>query len=176
VLYLGRLSPRKRLDVLVRAFALLTTGDRRLVIAGNDMGAGASARALVRRLGVENQTVFTGLLQGRERLEALADATVVVYPAEHEVFGLVPLEALLAGTPVVVAGDSGCGEVVSGMRGGQVVPHGDEDALTRALETVLGEPSRWRAAAATDASRVRSTYAGDVVALELAEMYRGLLS
>ena len=58
------------------------------------MGAGESTRALVRALDLEARTLFTGLLQGRERLEALADATVLVYPAEDEVFGLVPLEAL----------------------------------------------------------------------------------
>ena len=176
VLYLGRLSPRKRLDVLIRAFASVTVKDRRLVIAGNDMGAGESARALVSALGLESQTIFTGLLQGRERLEALADATVLVYPAEHEVFGLVPLEALLAGTPVVVAGDSGCGEVVSLMGGGQVVPCGNVGALARALAVALNHSFRWRVEAVNAGLRVRSTYGGSAVAFQIAEMYRALLS
>ena len=46
----------------------------------------------------------------------------MVYPSAHEVFGLVPLEALLWGTPVIVSGDSGCGEVIGRTGGGQVVP------------------------------------------------------
>ena len=132
-MFLGKLTPRKRVDVLVRAFAQLQRRDAWLVIAGNDMGAGGDTRSLVRSLGLEARTVFTGLLRGQERLDALADADVVVYPSQDEVFGLVPLEALLSGTPVIVAGDSGCGEIVSQTGGGQVVPLGDVDALARAI-------------------------------------------
>ena len=176
VLYLGRLSPRKRLDVLVHAFAGLDRMDGRLVIAGNDMGAGDSTRALVKTLDLEDKTLFTGLLQGRERLEALADATVLVYPAEDEVFGLVPLEALLVGTPVIVAGDSGCGEIIGSVGGGQIVPRGDVAGLTEALRAVLNEPGRSAAAAVRAGRRVKSAYGGDVVAKEMARLYRALIS
>src|SRR5262249_23007596 len=79
LLYLGTLPPRKRLAVLARAFARLARPDAALVIAGNDMGSGRATRGLVRELGIDPQTVFTGLLRGRDRLEALADATVVAY-------------------------------------------------------------------------------------------------
>src|SRR6185436_16167317 len=100
------MTPRKRLDVLVDAFAMLEPRTSRLVIAGNDMGAGDHARARVRSHRLEERVTFAGLLHGSERLHALADADVVVYPGEHEVFGLVAIEALLCGTPVVVADDS----------------------------------------------------------------------
>ncbi len=59
----------------------------RLVIAGNDMGAGRRTRALVDALGLEATDNFTGLLRGRDRLEALADAIVLVYPSQDEIFG-----------------------------------------------------------------------------------------
>src|SRR5439155_17348838 len=103
IVFLGRLTPRKRLDLVIEAFARLRRSDASLVIAGNDMGAGGAARALAGALGVERRTWFTGLLQGRERLEALADADVMVYPSADEIFGLAPLESILSGTPVVVA-------------------------------------------------------------------------
>jgi glycosyltransferase involved in cell wall biosynthesis len=176
VLFLGKLTPRKRLDVLVGAFARLRQSDASLVIAGNDMGAGAETRSLVRALGLENRTVFTGLLRARERLEALADADVLVYPSEHEIFGLVPLEALLSGTPVIVADDSGCGEVVRATGGGQVVPLGNAEALARAIEGVLEEPSGWRAAAADAQVRIRATYGADVVCAQLDELYREMVA
>ncbi len=99
VLFLGKLTPRKRLDVLVDAFARLGREDTVLVIAGNDLGAGRATRAAVRRHRLDDRTFFPGLLKGRERLEALADADVVVYPGRDEIFGLVPLEAILAGRP-----------------------------------------------------------------------------
>ncbi len=148
MLFLGKLTPRKRVDVLLRAFARLERPDACLAVAGNDMGDGSRLRTLARSLGVEHRTTFTGLLEGRDRLEALADAEVLVYPSQDEIFGLVPLEALLAGTPVIVSDDSGCGEVIPGTGGGQVVPLGDADALAHAIEGVLTAPSAWREAAA----------------------------
>jgi glycosyltransferase involved in cell wall biosynthesis len=182
ILFLGRLSPRKRVDDLVRAFARLIerpsardVRTARLVIAGNDAGAAGSARRLARQLGVEERTVFTGLLRGRERLEALADADVVVYPSADEIFGLVPLEALLCGTPVIVADDSGCAEVVRAVGGGQVVPLADVDALTCAIADVLARPTCWRAAATEAGGRVRAAYGTDVVCAQLDDVYRELV-
>jgi len=175
VLYLGKLTPRKRLDVLVEAFAGLGRSDARLVIAGNDMGAGADARTRANALGIGDCTRFTGLLTGRERLAALADATVVAYPSEHEIFGLVPLEALLCGTPVVVAGDSGCGEVIARVGGGLVVPQGDSAALARAVARVLDRPEDWRGPVARAANRIRDWYGADEVAATLDALYRALV-
>jgi glycosyltransferase involved in cell wall biosynthesis len=179
VLFLGQLTPRKRVDVLVRAFARLVTtnaGVSRLVIVGNDMGAGGSAQRIAREVGVGDRTTFAGLLRGRARLEALTDATVVVYPSQHEVFGLVPLESLLCGTPVIVADDSGCAEVVRAVGGGQTVPVGDVDALTRAIATVLDGSDVWRARAGLAAARVRERYACDRVCERLDDVYREVVA
>ena len=170
VAYLGQLTPRKRVDVLVKAFAAVNNGTGTLVVAGNDMGAGDVARTAARQFGVARRTLFTGLLAGRARLELLADADVVVYPSEHEIFGLVPLEALLSGTPVVVADDSGCGEVIAATGGGLVVP-GERDALRSAIEHILGAPAHWRAAARHAAERVKALYARDVVCAQLEDVY-----
>jgi len=171
VLFLGKLTPRKRLDVLVRAFARLRRRDATLVVAGNDMGAGPAARALSSALHLDGRAIFTGLLRDRERLEALADADVLVYPSQDEIFGLVPLESLLSGTPVVVAGDSGCGEVVRAIGGGEVVPAGDVDALAAAIDGVLAAPAHWKAAARTAAGRVRASYGVDAVCAQLEHLY-----
>lgn len=176
VLFLGKLTPRKRLDVLARAMAALPRRDAHLVVAGNDMGSGSAARVLVRSLGLDRRTLFTGLLAGRERLEALAAADVLVYPSQDEIFGLVPLEALLSGTPVIVAGDSGCGEVVRGTGGGLVVPVGSHEALAQGIASMLDAPAEWRSAASRAAVRVRTMYGEDAVCSELEHVYRGLVA
>ena len=178
VLFLGQLTPRKRVDVLVRAFARLAARNSvgaRLIIAGNDMGAGEAARRIAREVGVADRTLFTGLLRGRERLEALADANVLVYPSQDEIFGLVPLESLLCGTPVVVADDSGCAEVVRTVGGGQTVPVGDVDALAWAIDSVLDGSDEWRARAVLAAAQVRERYARDAVCATLDDVYRELV-
>ena len=170
VVYLGKITPRKRVDTLVRAFAQLPSSAATLVIAGNDMGAEASARAAAEATGVTGRTRFIGLLQGPERIELLADADVVVYPSEHEIFGLVPLEALLAGTPVVVSDDSGCGEVVRQVGGGLVVPGRDSD-LAGAIGALLARPDEWRAAARTAAADVRVRFGAATIGAQLEALY-----
>lgn len=171
VLYLGKLTPRKRVDILVGAFAQLRDPECRLAIAGNDMGYGATLRRLVERLGVADRVVFTGLVPGAQRVSALADADVVSYASQHEVFGLVAVEALLCGTPVVVADDSGCGEIVRETGGGLLVPPGDEDALRYALETILASPVDWRRSARVAGERARR-FSSDVVCSEIERVYR----
>ena len=174
VLFLGKLTPRKRLDVVVDAFAALDDHTATLVIAGNDLGSGAETRRRAERLGVHARVIFTGLLRGAERLEALADADVVVYPSRDEVFGLVAVEALLAGTPVIVADDSGCAEVIAATGGGRIVAQGDVAALAAAVRDVLAAPARYQVAEAD--RRIRAWLASDAIAARLETVYEALVA
>jgi glycosyltransferase involved in cell wall biosynthesis len=176
VLFLGKLTPRKCVDVLVEAMAALPREDAVLVIAGNDLGPGPSIRRLAARRGLAARTIFTGLLRGRGRLEALADAERVVDPSRDEVFGLVPLEALCSGTAVVVADDSGCGEVIDRTGGGRVVSQGDPAALASTLDDMLGHLAHWRDAAISGRARVHALYDPDTVAARMADMYRAVVA
>ena len=175
VLFLGKITPRKRLDDLARAIAVMRHPRVRLVIAGNDMGGLEAMRALASSLGIAGQTTIAGLLTGRDRLEALADADVVAYPSAQEIFGLVPLESILCGTPVVVAGDSGCGEVIAAAGGGAVVGLGDVEAMARAFHAVIAAPDLWRRRAREAAVHVRARYASDVVAAAMSDLYQDLM-
>lgn len=174
VLFLGKLTPRKGVELLARAVAGLADSRVQLVVAGNDLGAGAALAREVARLSLGPRFHRVGLLRGAERLAALADADLVVYPSQHEVFGLVPLEALLCGTPVVVSGDSGCGEVVSQVGGGQVVPHGDVPALTAAIAQILAAPGLWRERARAAQAEVRARFAADEIGARHEALYREL--
>jgi glycosyltransferase involved in cell wall biosynthesis len=170
VAFLGKITPRKRVDLLIRAFAGLPQTDATLVVAGNDMGAAAAAARTAETTGAAPRTRFVGLLKGHERLQLLADADVVVYPSEHEIFGLVPLEALLAGTPVVVADDSGCGEVV-GATGGGLVVAGSEAAFRQGIDAVLRHPDVWRQGAKAAGLVVRERFGADAVGAQLEGVY-----
>ena len=174
VTFLGKITPRKRLDLLVRAFARTGVGAR-LVIAGNDMGGLRGVLALASELGIGDRLTVTGLIAGHERLELLADSDVVVYPGEDEVFGLVALESILAGTPVVVSGDSGCGEVVSRVGGGVVVPAGDVAALSTAILDTLGARDRWSSEIKPAADRVRADYGAERVAARMTGVYEQII-
>jgi glycosyltransferase involved in cell wall biosynthesis len=175
ILYLGKLTPRKGVDDLVRAFASLRDPTTTLIVAGNDMGVESRIISLVRRFVLEARVIRTGLLTGSERLDALAAADIVVYPSRDEIFGLVPLEALLAGTPVVVCNDSGCGEVISSIGGGLAVPPGDVSALRVAIESMLADLALWRRRARTAAMTVRRRFGSEVVCDRIESLYRTLV-
>lgn len=171
VAYFGKLTPRKRVDVLIEAFAKMRLPGARLVIAGNDMGSERSLRRLAAMRGVD--ALFTGLVEDRGRLEALVDADVLVYPGEDEIFGLVALESLLCGTPVLVAGGSGCGEIVTGVGlSDWVTPSGDSGALAAAIMSVLDGRDAARERAAGTARLVRERYSPAAVVDALEAVYR----
>jgi len=105
----------------------------------------------------------------------LAAADVVVYPGQDEIFGLVPMEALLCGAPVVVSGDSGCGEVIRRVGGGLVVPGGDDRVLASAMSSILSAPAAWRAAAGAAAGSVRAEFGAPGVTASLECVYRDVI-
>ncbi len=142
VTYLGRVSPRKGVSHLVRAFADGALDPAVLIVAGNDMGAMADARKAAR--GVDS-VHFVGLVQGRERLSLLADTDVLVYPSADEVFGLVPFEGLLCGAPVVVTDDCGCGELIADAGAGLLVGFGDVSGLQDRIRTLIEDADAGRA-------------------------------
>ncbi len=172
VVYLGQVSPRKGVDQLVAAFADGGPEGARLVIAGNDMGGMAAARAAA---GDSPHVRFLGLVEGRDRLALLADADVLVYAGKAEIFGLVPFEGLLCGAPVVVADDCGCGEIIREAGAGLLVRHGDIAGIRARVRTLL----RDRVAAGAMVARGRRYIAAhlgfDVVAARHKTLYAGLL-
>jgi glycosyltransferase involved in cell wall biosynthesis len=174
VVFLGRITPRKRVDLLVEAFARLDCPGALLVVAGHDGGALEAARRCAARTGVASRVGFPGLLTGSERLAALADADVVVYPSHDEVFGLVAAEAILCGTPVVVADDSGCGELVRAVGGGRTARSGDLDDLVRRMRQALLDGDAIRAELPLARSRLLRDYSADSVALRTLELYASL--
>ena len=171
VLLLAKLTPRKGADVALRAFEKVGHRDARFVIAGSDMGSGLTRDVLKGNA----RAMHVGLLEGRDRLDALAAADVVVYPSSHEVFGLVPLEALLCGSPVIVCNDSGAGELIGSVGGGEIVPVDDVDSLAVAIESMLVSNAGWRDRARMAGSKVRQLFDADVICERLDAVYREVI-
>ena len=171
VLYLGKLTPRKGVDHLVEAMAQLKNQDAVLVIAGNDMGVQGPLERRVSDLGLNSRVRFLGLVTGPERLAALADADVLVYPSTREIFGLVPFEGLLCGTPAVVTDDCGCGELVADARAGELVRYGDPKALARALDGLLADPRRRAAMVARGRRFIEKHFTWDRIGLQTERVY-----
>ncbi len=139
VVFAGRIVKPKGLGVLIRA-ARHVEGE--FVICGEGFQAQAM-RELAQRLGVERRVHFRGWLDEQELAQELADASVVAVPSLWpEPFGLVGIEALAAGRPVIASATGGIGEWLHEGRTGMSVRPGDPKALARALGELLGDPAR----------------------------------
>ena len=147
VLFVGRIDPIKGIDTLLEALALLRAGTGpppTLLLLGGDLGGDgapmgplADVQRQVRSLGMDSAVVFAGA-QPQDRLPAFYRAAdVVAVPSRYESFGLVAVEALACGTPVVASRTGGLPFIIDEERSGLLVPPNDPTALAAALRRVL---------------------------------------
>ena len=137
VLSLGTIEPRKDHALLVRAFdrAAASDAELRLVVAGPDGWGVERYDAAVAAARHRDRITRLGWVDDATRADLLAGAAVVAFPSVYEGFGLPPLEALLAGVPVVGTAIPSLLEVL-GDAADLVAP--DDDALGRALVAAAG--------------------------------------
>ena len=141
VLALGTVEPRKDLPGLVRAFDAVAAGrpDLWLVVAGPDGWGVADFDAAVAAATHRSRVLRVGWVPDAERAALLAGAAVFAYPSVYEGFGLPPLEAMVAGVPVVATTAGALPEVLGD--GAVLVPPRDVDALAGALARLLDDDS-----------------------------------
>ncbi|MEU2790873.1 glycosyltransferase [Streptomyces sp. NPDC007100] len=181
LLQLGRLVPRKGAEVSVAALARLP--EARLVIAGGPPAGELDRDPEVRRLrevarsaGVADRVTFTGGVPCEDVPALLRAADVVLCPADYEPFGIVPLEAMACGTPVVATAVGGQLDTVAEPDCGRLVPPRDPAALAHAVGELLLDHERRAACGAAGRRRVLARYGWDQVAAGTEAVYRGVLN
>jgi glycosyltransferase involved in cell wall biosynthesis len=141
VMFLGRLHPGKGMEYLVPAFARVRDRDAMLVAVGPDSGGfRATIERQIEQLGVSGHVLFTGMLRGRERIEALVDADLFALPSEHENFGISVVEALACGTPVIISDGVAIHHEIAAAGVGSVVKS-DAKLLADEIDRWLGDES-----------------------------------
>jgi len=157
-LFVGRLARNKGLPLLIEALAALPPAARRpIVLMGRDWGLLAEVRSLAERLGVAELVRPIGHVESLPAYRAvIRHARALVLPSEWEAFGLVLLEAMAAGVPVVATAVGGVPEVLDGGRAGRLVPYGDAAALAAALRATLEDPDGTRRLVAAGSRRARA--------------------
>jgi glycosyltransferase involved in cell wall biosynthesis len=105
IISMGRLHRLKGFDILIRAFAVLK--DRLpgayLLIAGPDGGARAALEKIIQTSGLKERVFLVGEINGKDKVDFLANADIFVLPSHSESFGIVYAESLAAGTPIVAS-------------------------------------------------------------------------
>ena len=169
----GQLIDRKGHDVLLRALpsVIARVPGLKLVIFGRGPRADSLQRR-ARSLGLEEHVVFAGFEPALDRL--LAGFDVFVHPARSEGLGLVVLEALAAGVPVVASRAGGLVDVIDDAQTGLLVPPDDPGALTATLLRLLENESLARRLADDGRRRVAERFDLCTMAAGYRDLYAGL--
>ncbi|UQX03784.1 glycosyltransferase [Streptomyces sp. RerS4] len=181
LLQLGRLVARKGAATSIAALAHLPEAE--LVVAGgpdadrlDDDPEVRRLRALARGAGVADRVRFLGAVACADVPALLRSADVVLCPADYEPFGIVPLEAMACGRPVVASAVGGQLDTVADRETGRLVPPGDPDALAQAVAGLLADPGLREAYGAAGRRRVTSRYGWAQVASATERSYRVALA
>jgi D-inositol-3-phosphate glycosyltransferase len=181
IVVVGRLVARKGVADVIAALALVPGAE--LVVAGGPdrphLGADAEARrlqALAGTAGVADRVELRGRVEHDDLPALLRSADVVACVPWYEPFGLVALEAMACGVPVVAAAVGGlCDTVVDGVTGVHVPPRRPE-ALAATLRRLLDDPVRAKTLGAAGARRAQARYGWDQVARATLGVYREVAS
>jgi glycosyltransferase involved in cell wall biosynthesis len=138
--FLGRIHPKKNLEVLIRAVANAGC-DAQLIVAGDGPATYVDPlRRLAVGLGIGDRVKWLGFLGAEEKGDFLGSIDVLAMPSKYESFGIAAVEALSAGVPVIVSPTVGVSYVISGHRAGLVV-RPDRDLLASAIERFAEDTS-----------------------------------
>ena len=142
ILAMGRFSPKKGFDVLLRAFTRVAAEDPsvHLVLAGTGKGLSACT-ALVGEHHLQDRVHFVGIVEGIVKIQLYQHCLFFVCPSRREPFATVNLEALAAGRPIVATAVGGNLEVVREGENGFLVPPDDPEALATRMLTLLKDPT-----------------------------------
>jgi glycogen(starch) synthase len=176
VFYVGRLVYEKGVHVLISSIpkVLGKARNTRFIIAGDGYYAGV-LREKAEKLGIGNYVSFTGRINDQERDALYAAADAAVFPSLYEPFGIVALEGMARGIPVVVSDIGGLGEVVRHEETGIKVYSGNADSLAWGITRVLLDESLRIRLRENGPTEVKARFNWDRVADLTSTVYRRVL-
>jgi D-inositol-3-phosphate glycosyltransferase len=187
LLYVGRIEPLKGVDTLIQALALLREREAcpkqyaSLAIIGGEPDATPESmdaemrrlRALCAELGMEDTVLFLGK-RSQDTLPYYYSASeVVVVPSHYESFGMVALEAMACGTPVVASQVGGLAFLVQDGVTGYTIPDGDPQVLSDRLAVLLND-AQLRQTLGRNAAEYAQNYAWGKIAKQIVGVYENL--
>jgi glycosyltransferase involved in cell wall biosynthesis len=175
LLYVGRLDPEKGVEALLKAAEILAGKGTpfRFAIAGNGI-LEAKLREAASGTALSGRVVFAGYAQGEVLSYLYQSAQVVVVPSLYEPFGIVALEAMASGVPVVASATGGLAEIITDGRDGLLVPAGDAGRLAAVLETLLASPSLGQRLCESARRRVEEEFCWRRVAERTRDVYQAI--
>jgi glycosyltransferase involved in cell wall biosynthesis len=176
LLFLGRISRKKGLDILIKAFGLLAASHPNLllVVAGPDEeGYLQEVVRLIEGEGLQNRVVITGLLRGEEKIEAYRRAKLFVLSSYSENFGMSVVEAMACGTPVVISDQVGIYQDIERHQAG-IVTRTTPESVAAGMQELLTNPDLCARVSTRGLQLVQSHYDIDAIARSFINSYQML--
>ena len=174
ILFLGRLVPEKRPELLIDAFKSINTTNKRLVIAGGSSDTSEYERQLHEQAKGDSRILFTGFVTGKSLAELYSNAYCYVLPSDVEGMPMSLLEAMAYGCACVTSDISECSDVLA--ETGAIFTRGDVAALREVLTALLSNPAYVTKLGAKAKARLESEYDWDSVVERTLEVYKGVIA
>jgi phosphatidylinositol alpha-mannosyltransferase len=173
VLYLGHMSKRKGVDVLIRAVSKLKAGlpNIKLHLVGG--GNYRPFAVLAKEEGIEKHVIFHGWAEPSLLPAYYKSADICVFPSRHEGFGIVILEAMASGIPVIASNIPSFQEIISDGIDGRLFKSGDAEALSKEI-TILYQDPCLRKDLAHNALEKARKYSWEKIADKYISLYKSL--
>jgi glycosyltransferase involved in cell wall biosynthesis len=178
ILFLGRLTLKKGLDLLVKAFGRIARSrdDVHLFLAGpDDEGYGDKVRQWLKEEGVYERATFAGMLSGARKEAALAASNVFVLSSYTENFGIAVIEALAAGLPTIISNKVNIWRELGDARAALVV-NCQVDEVIAAITRVLDDPELCRRMGEAGKKLVAAQFTWPIVADKMIAVYRDIVA
>lgn len=184
ILFVGRIEPLKGVGTLLEAMSCLQMKESRpvhLAIIGGDPGASpeemntemARLKNMCEVLGLDQSVVFLGVRDQDKLSYYYSAAEVVVMPSHYESFGMVALEAMACGTPVIASEVGGLAYLVRDGETGFTIPAEEPDTLCEKLSWLLND-EELHAKMSAQAAAYAQDYAWEKIAKQIVDVYEGL--
>jgi len=173
ILFVGNIIARKNIDMLLRAFKEIKYRKSILIIAG--FGDFSQYSRLSEKLEVQNRMIFTGKVNNIDLQKLYNICDLFVLPSKLEGFGIVLVEAMVAGKPIVATNVGGIPEVVKDKRNGLLVEVNDKEKLAEAMDYFLENPDIASKVGNYNRKYVNERFSWEKNAKETVEVYRSLI-
>jgi len=175
--YLGRLVFYKNLEVVLRAFAIVSKQfpKSKLVIAGNGPHK-ESLQDLVKRLGVDDNVSFEGYVTTQQKTKLLAESNALLFPSKIEGFGLVILEAFEQKRPVLVSNIPPMSDIIQDGSTGFVIDANDEKNWAYAIISLIKNLQKSDQMGKNGNNELKTKYNQELFFAKLIKMYNDVLA
>jgi glycosyltransferase involved in cell wall biosynthesis len=172
ILFIGRLVPQKGVEHMIRAIPNVVKEhpEAKFIIVGEGWSKGY-LESLTKSIGCEDRVRFLGFLPDQDLVELTLSADLLVVPSSYEPFGIVALEGMAAGVPVVASNTGGLSEIIEHDRTGVLVYPGDPQSIAWGINKVLSDPAYSNYLIQNAKRRIAEIYSWDAVAEKTLKVY-----